>query len=177
MKKETFTTKRKNELREAQDAFTEFGIWYIKSWTENELKSYRSKPVVIPIGDRGFFVGPYDIEKIYDDCWKVVQQDGQYIHDFTSKITAILYCLNSTKHRYHNAQHLLDLDVRIGKLEMDIKQYEHSIKVLQNNQNWFKSAAVLNRCIDAKMQRRELQKILKKSLISAKYLNFGNQPL
>ena len=53
-------------------------------------------------------------------------------------------------------------------------QYEY---VLSLKQDAFKSAVVLNRCIDAKMQRRALINILKKSLNSAKYLNFGNQPL
>ena len=85
-----------------------------------------------------------------------------------------MYCVNSIKQQYTEAQKLLDLDTKIGRLEVNIVQYEYT---LAHQQDSLKHGVVLNRCIDAKMQRRALINILKKSLNSAKYLNFGNQPL
>ena len=172
MKTEKLSTKK--EFKKAQNTFADLGTQYLTTWTQEQLKQYKSTPVIIPAGDHGFFIGPYCVNKIHNTCWRVVQHDGRFIHEFTSKITAIIYCVNNIKQQYVDAQHVLDLDAKIGRLETDITHYEHTIQL---NQDTVKSAVVLNRCIDAKMQRRALIGILKKTLNSAKYLNFGKQPL
>jgi hypothetical protein len=75
---------------------------------------------------------------------------------------------------YSAAAELLELDRQLGKLDRDIEFYQHTIK---NAKNDFKIETALNRCADARMQRRSVSNILKKTLISAKYLKFGNTPL
>jgi hypothetical protein len=167
------TTNRKNELIQAQQAFAIVGTKYIKEWTDKQLKNYKNEPVVIPIGNCGFLVGPYRITNIHSTCWRVEQHHGQCIHDFVSKSNAVLYCLKSMTN-YSAATELLELDRQLGKLERDIDFYEHTIKITKNT---FKIETALNRCADAKMQRRSVYNILKKTLISAKYLKFGNTPL
>ena len=174
MKKAKSTTKRKYELELAQNAFADFGIKYIKNWTEQELKQFRTQPVVIPVGDHGFFVGGFRITGVHTDCWTVEKIDGHHIHNFTSKSAAIIYCISEVREKYEAAQTLLDLDTKLGRLDLDIVHYENT---LTKTQDLVRSAAVLNRCIDAKIQRRSLLNILKKTLNSAKYLNFGKQPL
>jgi hypothetical protein len=164
----------KNEFKRAQNTFAEVGTQYLKDWTQKQLTEYKNTPVIIPVGNHGFFIGTYKVTEIHNFCWRVEQQDGRFIHEFTSRLPAIIYCVNSIKYRYAEAQRILELDAKIGRLDTNIMQYEY---VLSLKQDAFKSAVVLNRCIDAKMQRRALINILKKSLNSAKYLNFGNQPL
>ena len=80
----------------------------------------------------------------------------------------------ATKRQYTQANHLLELDYKVGRLELDIKHYEWTLKASSKRKDMLKYDIVLNRCINAKMQRRELIDILKKTLISAKYLNFRN---
>lgn len=174
MKKAKSTIKRKSELELAQNAFAEFGTKYIKHWTEQQLKQFRTQPVVIPIGAHGFFVGGFRIAGVHSACWAVEKIDGRHVHDFTSKVNAIFYCINEVRQKYEAAQTLLDLDTSLGRLDLDIAQYEYT---LEKTQDLVKSAVVLNRCIDAKMQRRHILNILKKTLNSTKYLNFGKQPL
>lgn len=174
MKKAKFTTKRRSDLALAQDIFADLGTKYIKHWTEKELKQFRTQPVVIPVGAHGFFLGQFRITGVHPACWAVEKIDGRHIHDFTSKSAAITYCISEVKQRYEEAQTLLDLDTQLGRLDLDIINYEHT---LSTTQDLVKSAVVLNRCIDAKIQRRQLLNILKKTLNSAKYLNFGNKPL
>lgn len=174
MKKAKSTTKRRSELEAAQNTFADFGTKYIKRWTEKELRQFRTQPVVIPVGDHGFFVGSFRVTGTHSACWTVEKIDGRRIHDFTSKATAILYCINEVRQKYEEAQTLLDLDTKLGRLDLDIVQYEYT---LLKTHDLVKSTAVLNRCIDAKIQRRHLLNILKKTLNSAKYLNFGKQPL
>ena len=75
---------------------------------------------------------------------------------------------------YAEAAELLELDRQLGRLERDIEFYQYTIKSSKND---FRIETALNRCTDARMQRRSVSNILKKTLISAKYLKFGNTPL
>lgn len=174
MKKAKSTTKRKSELELAQNIFADYGTKYIKNWTEQELKQFRTQPVVIPVGDHGFFVGQFRINGVHSTCWTVEKFNGEHVHDFTSKSSAIIYCITEVRQKYEAAQTLLDLDTKLGRLDLDITQYEYT---LSKTQDLVKSTVVLNRCIDAKIQRRQILNNLKKTLNSAKYLNFGKQPL
>lgn len=167
------TTNKKSEFSQAQELFATASTKYIKEWTVKQLKTYVHEPVVIPVGSYGFLVGPYRIQGKHATCWRVEQQDGKRLHDFVSKGNAILYCLKSMKN-YAAAAELLELDRQLGKLDWDIKFYEYTVK---NTKNDFKVETALNRCADARMQRRSVLNILKKTFISAKYLKFGNTPL
>jgi len=167
------TTNKKSEFSQAQELFASVSTTYIKEWTDKQLKTYVNEPVVIPIGRYGFLVGPYRIQGKHVSCWTVEQQDGQHLHDFVSKSNAVLYCLKAMKD-YASAAELLELDRQLGKLDKDIDFYQHTI---QNAKNEFRVETALNRCADARMQRRSVYNILKKTLISAKYLKFGNTPL
>lgn len=167
------TTGKKSDFIKAQDAFVDFSTKYLKDWTKQELKKYLNEPVVIPVGDYGFLVGPYRINGQSSSCWRVEQQDGTILHDFVSKSNAILYCIKLMKN-YAAAAELLELDRKLGKLDNDMAFYKHTIDYTKNG---FKNTIALNRYMDAKLQRRAVLNILKKTLISAKYLNFGKQPL
>lgn len=164
-------TGKKSSFLEAQKTFADFSVKYIKNWTEQELKKYRTEPVVIPVGDHGFLVGNYKVTGISQTCWAVEQMDGRKVHEFASKTAAVVYCLYAVRKKYAAADNILILDYKLGKLDSDILQYKYS---LEHSQNQFKIGIVLNRYIDAKVKRRAILNILKKSLISAKYLNFGN---
>ncbi len=170
---EKSTIEKKSDFIKVQQVFVDFSTNYIKNWTKQELKKYINEPVVIPIGNHGFFVGRYVITGKDKNCWTVEQLDGRHVHDFMSKSHAILYCLNAMCNKKDHKE-ILELDRQLGKLDNDIAFYRYTI---QNNKNKFKTTIVLNRYMDAVLQRRSVMNILKKTLISAKYLNFGKQPL
>ena len=173
MKMVKSTTNKKHEFSKAQELFATVSTKYIKEWADKQLKTYINEPVVIPLGNHGFLVGPYRVTGQNITCWSVEQQDGKVLHNFVSKSTAILYCIKSMKN-YSAATELLELDRQLGKLDKDIEFYQYTIKTAKND---FKVQVALNRFNDAKMQRRSVYNILKKTLISAKYLKFGNIPL
>jgi hypothetical protein len=170
---EKSTTKRKFEFVEAQKTFVDFGTEYLKNWTSKELKKFVNKPVVIPVGKYGFFVGRYRIQGLEKNCWTVEQLDGRHIHNFVTKSNAILYCLKSMQNR-SDFGYILELDRQLGKLDNDIAFYKNTIS---STKNTFKNTVALNRYVDATLQRRAVLNILKKTLISAKYFNFGKLPL
>lgn len=175
MKTDQSTIKRKLNLELAQDIITDLGVTYLKKWTETELKLYRTTPIVIPTGDYGFLVGTYRITGINSHCWQVNQIDGKFIHNFMSKTNAVLYCIFIMKSKYIMAQDLLNLDRKIGNLEADIASYGYFLG--KKTKDDFKYTVMLNRYVDAKMKKKALNNILKKTVNAAKYMNFGNKPL
>ena len=96
---EKSTTGKRTDLIKAHDVFVDFSTKYIKNWTQQELKKYINQPVVIPIGNYGFFVGRYRIQGTAKNCWSVKQLDGKHIHDFVTKSNAILYCVKSMQNK------------------------------------------------------------------------------
>jgi hypothetical protein len=80
----------------------------------------------------------------------------------------------SVKHLYSRANELLELDTKIGRLDNNIKYYEFGLRRAEKTGNKVKYTILLNRYIDAKIQRRLFNNNLKKTLNSAKYINFGN---
>jgi hypothetical protein len=77
--------------------------------------------------------------------------------------------------KYGIAQELLNLDRKIGYLESDIVNYGNFLT--KKTKDDFKYTVMLNRYVDAKMKKKALNKILKKTINAAKYINFGNKPL
>lgn len=169
MKTEKFTIGKRSDFVKVQETFVFFSTKFLKNWTDKQLKKYVNEPVVIPVGNHGFFVGPYRITGITKNCWTVNQLDNKHVHDFVTKTNAILFCLRSMQNS-NRAKEILDLDKKLGKLDNDIAFYKHTVDTTRDK---LKNAIALNRYIDAKLQRRNVLNILKKTLISAKYLNFG----
>jgi len=165
------TIGKKSDFIAATQTFVNFSTEYLKKWTNKQLKTYVDQPVVIPVGDYGFLIGRYKIKGKSKDCWTAEQIDGKHIHDFVTKTNAIIYCIKEMQNK-SDASELLELDRQLGKLNNDIFFYQNSIK---KSKNEVKNIIALNRCIDAKLQRQNVLNILKKTLNSAKYLNFGNK--
>lgn len=168
MKAKSFT---KRSIKNTHDLVTDLGTRYLLDWTKKELNRYSNVPVVIQIGDYGFLIGRFKITGITKQCWQVIQSDNKLIHNFTTKINAIVYCLYEVSNKHTQANELLDLDLKIGKLDNDIVQYKYSI---DNTKQKFKAEIIQNRYIAAVYQQKSLHNILKKTLNLAKYNNFGN---
>jgi len=171
MKKEKFTTRKK--FKEVRQVFSEFGIKYITEWTEKQLQNYKNQPVIIPRGNYGFLLGTYEINGIHSACWRVkVQNEDNIIHDFQSKLAAIIYCYYLINNKLLPAYELAELDGKLGRLDLDILYFKNSLK---NCKDTFKWNIINDRYYQSIRRKNQLSEILKKTLKSAKYLNFGNQ--
>ena len=164
----------KKQYFEAERVFVHYGTKYLINWTQKELVRYREEPVVIPNGNYGFLVGKFKVTGLNKHSWKVEQLDGKHINTFTSKQNALLFCLLEVSKKYSAANELLLLDIKLGNLENDMYNYKH---IISDSKDKFKSNTVLHRLLDAKSQFRTYTMFLKKTLNSAKYMNFGNYTL
>jgi hypothetical protein len=149
------------------------GVAYIKRFTTKELNKFKNKPVVIPIGNYRFFVGPYEVNGIHKHCWEV-SIDKKVVHCFLSRLNAILYCLTCVKDRYWQSRDILEWDNKLGHLNLDLEYYTRSIKSAQNTNDRERKEIMLNRYIDAKQRQKQAIDKLNKTIKSAKYINFGN---
>lgn len=169
MKEKSFS---KKQLTETENIFVNFGTKYLLNWTKKELNKYKEEPVVIPIGEYGFLVGKYKVFGLAKNCWKVETLDGNYVNSFVTKKNALLYCLLEVSKKHSLANEILFLDIKLGNLENDILSYNN---ILIKSKDKLKTNAILHRLIDAKSRYRSYSIFLKKTLNSAKYLNFGNK--
>ena len=170
MKKARLSTKQEKALA---DVVLNLGVAYIKRFTNNELNKFKNKPVVIPLGDYRFFVGPYEIKGIHKDCWEVTR-DRQLVHCFLSRLNAILYCLSCIKDLYTQSRNILEYDTKLGNLNSDLQHYTKNIRVAQDRKDSERKEILLNRYIDAKLRQKKAVANLRKTINSAKYINFGN---
>lgn len=168
MKAKSFTRKKSNKTK---NKITDLATRYLVQWTKKELQKFITEPVVIQTSDHGFLVGKFKVVGQAKYCWTVEQADNKLVHDFISKANAILYCLYEVSGRYKLAKELLDLDTKLGKLENDISQYKNTLSISKDR---FKLDLALNRYSEAKSLQKSYNDILKKTLKSAKYFNFGN---
>jgi|AntAceMinimDraft_11_1070367.scaffolds.fasta_scaffold00858_9 hypothetical protein len=171
MKKARLSTKQEKAL--LTDIVLNMGVAYIKRFTNKELNKFKNKPVVIPVGNYRFFIGPYEVKGIHKDCWEVTR-DGQYIHNFLSKLNAMLYCIGCTRDQYQQSCEIKKWDSRLGNLTTDLVYYARHIKIEQGRGDIDKKEMFTNRYIDAKLQQEHAIINLQKTINSAKYNNFRN---
>mgnify|MGYP000235842570 CR=1 FL=1 len=150
MKKAALSTKNEKELR---DIVLNLGVAYIKRFTNNQLNTFRNKPVVIPLGDYRFFVGPYEIKGIHKDCWEVTR-DRQLVHCFLSRLNAILYCLSCIKDLYTQSRNILEYDTKLGNLNSDLQHYTKNIRVAQDRKDSERKEILLNSQIEEENNRK-----------------------
>jgi hypothetical protein len=79
--------------------------------------------------------------------------------------------------KYSKAEEIYFIDSMLGKLSNDLLFYENSLQHSEKSKNKLKEYITLNRYTEAKFKRKEFLNLLKKTLISAKYMKFGKQPL
>ena len=170
MKKAKSSTKKEKVLA---DIALSLGIAYLKRFTTKEINKYKNQPVVIQSGDYRFFIGPFVVEGLGKDCWEVTL-DGKYIHNFLSKLNAMLYCLSCIKDKYQQSRDILSWDNQVGNLTADCQRYEKHIKLATQRGDKQRKEILLNRYIEARLQQKDALANLKKTIKSAKYNNFRN---
>ena len=146
---------------------------YLKDWTTRELKNIVLKekiPVCIPIGDHGFLVGRYRVENVNGDCWRVLDNNHDEVHNFCRKLSAIYYCVASELKLYQLAQQLLTSDNTVSKLELDNDYFNHTIKVSLKKQDYFRADVAKLRQIHTVYELKPALEELQKTINIAKYL-------
>jgi hypothetical protein len=157
------------QVEQAARATTE----YLKAWTDRELQHLTQEkkiPVCLPIGDHGFLIGRYRMQSIGKHTWRVLDNNQEFVHDFSRKLSAVFYCLTSQLNKLNLAREILTADTAVGKLELDQDYYMYSIKNYAKKQDFFRVDLARLRYIQAQHQLRFANQELEKTINIAKYL-------
>ncbi len=146
---------------------------FLKEWTDRELRYLalnKKLPVCLPIGDHGFLIGKFRLEKIQDNCWRVKNNNDVAVSDFTSKISAVCYAFAEHLNHTTLARNLLKVDNLVSKLEMDQQYYQHTIRTNLKKQDYFRADLAKLRYLDCNFQLQTARRELEKTINTAKYL-------
>ena len=158
-----------NQVEQAARATTE----YLKEWTDRELQHLvleQKIPVCLPIGDRGFLIGRYQMRPEGKHAWRVLDNNQEFVHDFSRKLSAVFYCLTTQLNKLNLARSILLADTEVGKLEVDQDYYMYSMKNYTKKQDFFRADLAKMRYINAQQQLVFANQELEKTINTAKYL-------
>ena len=175
MKTGTSITEKKYN-RAAEDVLIDLVAVYLKCWTQQELKQYIKKPVVIPINSYGFLIGHYKVQQIEQDVWRVRYHDGELVKDFSSKLSAIYYCLSDIKKLYTIARNIREYDTMLIRTKSNISHAQHSIARARKKKDYFKVDVLNNTLLEYQTQKESANGLLEKTLKLAKYYKIWDEP-
>jgi hypothetical protein len=158
-----------SQVEQAARATTE----YLKAWTDRELQHLvqdEKIPVCLPIGDRGFLIGRYQMHSMGKHTWRVLDNNQEFVHDFSRKLSAVFYCLTTQLNKLNLARSILTADTAVGKLELDQDYYMYSIKNYTKKQDFFRVDLAKLRYIQAEHELVFANQELEKTINTAKYL-------
>ena len=95
---------------------------YIKQWTNRELGRIQTeevKTVCVPVKN-GYRIGLYHLHINPNKTCDVLDPNGEFVHRFENKISAILYTIYTIKQRYWIADNILQLNTEINKNYTDM---------------------------------------------------------
>lgn len=164
-------TKRKPtkpQVKEIIEA-TEAASLYVGIWAKNETERLLKKePIIIPT-KWGYQVGKHTVKQI-NQGWDVFDCWGTFVNTFSSKKSAVYWCLLEQVGRILQSQKLLVQDTRLSKYTEDYSHYRHSKqKALQRN-DFFAVDLCNARLAKTQSQLEDAKNDLEKTLNSAKYL-------
>lgn len=170
----------KTKLTKAQNAevkqVVDIAASYITNWTKTELgKIQVATPVCVPIKN-GYMVGTYRATQLPNQQWQVLDGNGELVHCFYHKRSAILYCLYMCKSKFMAAGEVLTLDREFTKQDMDLRVYKYNLDRAILRKDYFTVDRLVAR-IELSTKRREVaEDNLTKTFNRAKYYKIWDIP-
>ena len=166
------STKRKSvnvpQIREVVEA-TEAASLYIGVWAKHEAERLLKKePVIIPLKN-GYHVGKFTVKNA-NHTWHVYNVWNEFVNAFSSKQSAVSWCILDHTGRIIQSRKLMDQDAKVSKYTQDQTNYFHSKQQAIKRGDYF--AVDLSNARIAKVQSmlEDARNDLEKTLNSAKYL-------
>jgi len=123
---------------------------YIKRWTNRELgklQEQSSTPICVPT-NTGYRIGLYRLHVHPNKTCDVYNHNGEFVHRFEGKISAILYTIYTIKQKYYNASEIITLDREINKCYTDMLSLRRSIDQARLRKDYI--------TVDTRMPRLEM---------------------
>lgn len=149
-----------------------FDVEKIRRFTEQELNNLASNsgdlPLCYQVGT-DVLVGQYQVIKIDDRTWRVVE-NGLQLFDFFNRKDAIFYCIALHKQQHKLAQDIRSCDSLLSRLEFDAALYRIRYKKAIKNSDEWGEEFYTTRYQETMERIGHTKKELAKSLNLAKYI-------
>ena len=123
---------------------------YIKRWTNRELSKLQEKsstPICVPT-NTGYRIGVYRLHVHPNKTTDVYNHNGDFVHRFEGKISAILYTIYTIKQKYYKADEIIACDREINKCYTDMLSLRRSIEQARLRKDYI--------TVDTRMPRLEM---------------------
>lgn len=162
-------TKRKFAEVNQVKMVAEAASTYVRHWTQQEARKLLKQEILIIPASWGFQVGKYAV-KTTQQGWRVEDPAGELINNFTSKRSAVSWCVLYQTNRFQISERLLTQDIRLSKLVQDQTNYTYNKQQARKKSDYFTVDVLAARLAETE-GFLDLAKIdLEKTLNSAKYL-------
>jgi hypothetical protein len=167
------TKKRRKEaaVRQAQfQVVEELFATYLTVWSQQEIQRLVSTGTLLVLpANGGLRVGHFLIRK-QADVWEVNSERNDHALNFSSKISAVFYCLYECRRQFQKSNELYLQDTMVQKLDHDSRLYRHKYKRACENKNFFAKDLWEARTSDVVPRLEAAQEELQKIINSAKYI-------
>lgn len=154
-----------NELKAVAEAASE----YVKYWTRHEAHRLAKQELVLLPASWGLQVGKYAV-KDTTLGWRVEGPSGDIINNFTSKRSAVTWCIMYQANRFAVSERLLAQDIRLMKLSQDRTNYMYKQQQARKKHDYFSFDVASARLTEITGHLESAKIDLEKTLNSAKYL-------
>jgi len=123
---------------------------YIKRWTNRELGKLQEQsdtPICVPTST-GYRIGLYRLHVHPNKTTDVHDHNGEFVHRFEGKISAILYTIYTIKQKYYKADEIIACDREINKCYTDMLSLRRSIDQARLRKDYI--------TVDTRMPRLEM---------------------
>jgi hypothetical protein len=145
---------------------------YLSWWAGQEVQRLINKGTLLVIpadSGTGYRIGHFKTTK-EGEWWRVISDRHSTELQFSSKISAVFYCLFECKNLLHKSQELLSHDTMVRQLDNDSRLYRHKYKRACELKNSFAQDLWLARSSDVNPRLTAAQEELQKLINSAKYI-------
>lgn len=142
---------------------------YVASWTVKEVNRLKNKTPIIVETAKGYLVGKYSVD-LLGHSWEVKNSWGELQGLFTSKRSAVTWCLLQETGRINSGKRLLTEDRRVNKLSQEATYYAFRKQRAIKTGDYFKADLCESRLSNIRFDLDYAKNELQKTLELAKYL-------
>ena len=150
---------------------------YLSWWSKQQIKTLvnTGQLIMLPLpSSNGYRINQFEVypESGY---WTTVNTNGDRKVIFSSKISAVMYCLLEYKKLYNRSMELETHDQMVRKLDQDYQMYRHKYKSASAVHNGFAQDLYNARLSEVGPRLTAAQEYLDKLINSAKYIKIWDK--
>jgi hypothetical protein len=160
-----------------QQVAEELMATYLNWWSKQQIQTLinTGELIMLPLpNSNGYRINQYDVYPEFG-WWSVANKNTDRKIIFSSKISAVMFCLLECKKIYSRSMELHTQDQTVRKLDQEYQMYRHKYKSASAAHNGFAQDLWLARLSDVGPRLTAAREYLDKLINSAKYIKIWDK--